>query len=196
MLLYLRLIKLYLTMPYTTAPIEGLWIFEPRLFHDERGYFYESFNARTFEEATGFSRPFVQDNHSFSHYGVLRGLHCQLPPNDQSKLVRVVQGVVYDVALDLRKNSPTYGQYFGIELSSENKKQFFIPTGFAHGFVVLSETAELLYKCDNFYAPSSEAGVIYNDATANIDWLIPPQDIKLSPKDLLLKSIAETGLYF
>jgi dTDP-4-dehydrorhamnose 3,5-epimerase len=183
-------------MPYTPAPIQGLWIFEPRLFADERGYFYESFNARSFAEATGFTRNFVQDNHSYSHYGVLRGLHCQLPPHDQSKLVRVVQGVVYDVALDVRKDSPTYGQYFGIELSAENKKQFFIPTGFAHGFVVLSESAELLYKCDNFYAPSHEAGVIYNDATAHIDWKIPEKDLIVSAKDLLLKSLAETGLSF
>ncbi len=183
-------------MPYKTTPIAGLWIFEPRLFEDERGHFYESFHADNFSIATGFSRPFVQDNHSHSHYGVLRGLHCQLPPHDQNKLVRVVQGRVFDVALDLRKASPTYGQYFGIELSAENKKQFFIPTGFAHGFVVLSDSAELLYKCDNYYAPSTEAGVIYNDATAHIDWKIPAKDFIISAKDLLLKSLQETGLCF
>lgn len=183
-------------MPYITTPIDGLWIFEPRLFEDERGHFYESFNAKNFAEATGFDKAFVQDNHSLSHYGVLRGLHCQLPPNDQSKLIRVVQGVVYDVALDLRKNSPTYGKYFGIELSSDNKKQFFIPTGFAHGFVVLSKTAELLYKCDNYYAPKAEAGVIFNDSTANIDWKIPEKDLIISSKDLILKSLEETKLSF
>lgn len=183
-------------MAYTTTPIAGLWIFEPRLFEDERGHFYESFNAKNFAEATGFARDFVQDNHSLSHYGVLRGLHCQLPPHDQNKLIRVVQGLVYDVALDLRKSSPTYGQYFGVELSSENKKQFFIPTGFAHGFVVLSKTAELLYKCDNYYAPQAEAGVIYNDDTAQIDWRVPTEDLIISPKDLILKTLAETKLSF
>jgi len=183
-------------MPYTTTPIEGLWIFEPRLFNDERGHFYESFNALNFANATGFVGSFVQDNHSHSHYGVLRGLHCQLPPHDQSKLVRVVQGEVYDVALDLRKKSPTYGQYFGLTLSSENKKQFFIPTGFAHGFVVLSEFAELLYKCDNYYAPSTESGVVYNDSVVNIDWKIPHKDLILSGKDLILKTLAETHLGF
>ena len=169
-------------MPYTPAPIEGLWLFEPRIFEDERGHFYESFHARNFAEATGFTRAFVQDNHSQSHYGVLRGLHCQLPPHDQSKLVRVTRGTVYDVALDLRQGSPTYGKYYGVELSAENKKQFFIPTGFAHGFVVLSESAELLYKCDNYYAPSHEAGVIYNDATAAIDWKIPVEKLIISAK--------------
>jgi len=183
-------------MPYTNTLLDGLWIFEPHLLKDERGHFYESFNARNFAKETAFYRPFVQDNHSHSHYGVLRGLHCQLPPHDQNKLIHVVNGTVYDVALDLRKKSPTYGQHFGLILSSENKKQFFIPTGFAHGFIVLSECAEVLYKCDNYYAPSSEAGVIYNDTNINIDWKVPTKDIIASTKDTLLKPLSESNLSF
>ncbi len=183
-------------MPFTEATIKGLYVFEPRLFPDERGYFYESFNLKQFSEATGFVGNFVQDNHSYSTYGVMRGLHLQLPPNAQSKLVRVVAGEVYDVAVDVRKNSATYGQYFGVILSAENKKQFFIPQGFAHGFVVLSESAELLYKCDNYYAPSSESGILYNDIDLNIDWKVPVDKMLVSGKDLILKTLKETPINF
>lgn len=183
-------------MPFTQATIKGLYIFEPRLFPDERGYFYESFNLKQFSEATGFEGNFVQDNHSYSTYGVMRGLHLQLPPNAQSKLIRVVQGEIYDVAVDLRKKSDTYGQYFGVILSSENKKQFFIPQGFAHGFVVLSQTAELLYKCDNYYAPQSESGILYNDEDINIDWKVPAEKMIVSAKDLLLKKLKDTQISF
>ncbi|TAE70057.1 MAG: dTDP-4-dehydrorhamnose 3,5-epimerase [Bacteroidetes bacterium] len=183
-------------MPFVTTPIQGLYVFEPRLFVDERGYFYESFNLKQFSEATGFEGNFVQDNHSYSTYGVMRGLHLQLPPNAQSKLVRVVNGEVYDVAVDVRKKSPTYGQHFGVNLSAENKKQFFIPQGFAHGFVVLSESAELLYKCDNYYAPQSESGLLYNDKDLNIDWKVSADKMLVSGKDLLLKTLKETEINF
>jgi dTDP-4-dehydrorhamnose 3,5-epimerase len=183
-------------MPYIETPIQGLYIFEPHLFHDERGYFYESFNLKQFSEATGFEGNFVQDNHSYSHYGVMRGLHLQLPPHAQSKLVRVVVGEVYDVAVDVRKNSPTYKQYFGIKLSAANQKQFFIPKGFAHGFVVLSEYAELLYKCDEYYAPQAESGILYNDKDLNIDWQIPEDKIIVSKKDLLLKPLNQIDFDF
>ncbi|MCU0444904.1 MAG: dTDP-4-dehydrorhamnose 3,5-epimerase [Microscillaceae bacterium] len=183
-------------MPFQTTEIKGLWIFEPRIFEDERGFFYESYNHRVFCETTGFAGEFVQDNHSYSHYGVMRGLHLQLPPHDQSKLVRVVAGKVYDVAVDLRGGSPTYGKYVGVELSTENKRQFFIPRGFAHGFVVLSESAELLYKCDNYYAPGAESGIIYNDEDINIDWQIPVKDMIISGKDLALKPLKESEIVF
>lgn len=183
-------------MPYQPTPISGLWVFEPRIFTDERGFFYESYNHRNFVEATGFQGRFVQDNHSFSHYGVMRGLHCQLPPHVQAKLVRVIQGNVLDVAVDMRLGSPTYGQHFSIELSHENRKQLFIPKGFLHGFVVLSQTAEVLYKCDHYYAPTAESGVIYNDPDLGIDWKVPASDIIVSGKDALLKSFQEANIKF
>lgn len=183
-------------MPYQQTPIQGLWVFEPRVFRDHRGFFYESFNYRNFVEATGFTGNFVQDNHSLSIKGVMRGLHCQLPPHDQSKLVRTIRGEVLDVAVDIRKGSPTYKQYFSVVLSSENKKQLFIPKGFLHGFVVLSEEAELLYKCDHYYHPGSEAGVIYNDPELGIDWQTDDEEMVISEKDLALKTLAETALNF
>jgi dTDP-4-dehydrorhamnose 3,5-epimerase len=183
-------------MPFQEAEIKGLWVFEPRIFEDERGFFYESYNHQAFCQATGFAGEFVQDNHSYSHYGVMRGLHLQLPPHEQSKLVRVVAGRVYDVAVDLRGGSPTYGKYVGVELSTENKRQFFIPRGFAHGFVVLSDSAELLYKCDNYYAPTAESGIIYNDEGINIDWQIPAEDMIISGKDLALKPLEITKIVF
>ena len=183
-------------MPFYQANIEGLWVFEPRIFEDERGFFYESYNHREFVKATGIDRPFVQDNHSLSKKGVLRGLHFQIPPHDQAKLVRVVQGEVLDVALDIRQNSPSFGQHVAIQLSAENKKQFYIPRGFAHAFVVLSETAELLYKCDNFYAPQFESGVIFNDPALHIDWLTPQEELVVSDKDLKLKLLQDLDSYF
>ena len=162
--------------------IPGVVIIEPRIFEDARGYFFESFNQKEFEEKV---RPihFVQDNESKSSYGVLRGLHFQKGKHAQSKLVRVVRGAVLDVAVDIRKGSPTFGQWVSVELTEDNHRQFFIPRGFAHGFSVLSETAVFQYKCDNFYAPQSEGAIAWNDPALNIDWQIPAEKAVLSPKD-------------
>jgi len=162
-------------------------IIKPRVFEDPRGYFFESFNQNTFEEKTGLSGRFVQDNQSYSSYGVIRGLHAQTGEFAQAKLVRVTKGEVLDVAVDVRPSSPTYGKHIAVRLSAENKLQLYIPRGFVHGFSVLSETAEFLYKCDNFFNKASETGVIYNDTDLNIDWLIPEEDQAVSDKDLLLK---------
>jgi dTDP-4-dehydrorhamnose 3,5-epimerase len=161
-------------------------IIKPRVFEDPRGYFFESFNQSTFEEKTGLSGRFVQDNQSYSSYGVIRGLHAQTGEFAQAKLVRVTKGEVLDVAVDVRPSSPTYGKHIAVRLSAENKLQLYIPRGFVHGFSVLSETAEFLYKCDNFFYKASETGVIYNDTDLNIDWLIPEEDQAISDKDLLL----------
>lgn len=163
--------------------IEGVLILEPRIFGDARGYFFESFNAKEFAEKTGLNVTFVQDNESMSHYGVLRGLHFQKPPFTQSKLVRVVKGRVLDVAVDIRKGSPTYGQHVAVELSEENHRQFFIGKGFAHGFSVLSDEVIFQYKCDDFYAPQSEGAIAWNDPDIAIDWQIPAEKVLLSEKD-------------
>ena len=162
--------------------IEGVFILEPRLFEDARGYFFESFNQREFEEKVG-KTVFVQDNESKSTYGVVRGLHIQKPPYTQSKLVRVVKGAVLDVAVDVRKGSPTFGQHVAVELTGENHRQFFIPKGFLHGFSVLSEEVVFQYKCDNFYAPASEGAVAWDDPDLGIDWRIPADKVILSEKD-------------
>lgn len=162
--------------------IAGVWIIEPKIFNDPRGYFFESYNQKEFNEKIG-RIDFVQDNESFSSYGVLRGLHFQNPPFAQSKLVRVIQGKVLDVAVDIRHGSPTFGKYVSVELSGENHRQFFIPRGFAHGFCVLSETALFQYKCDNFYAPQSEGAIAWNDPDLNIDWRISADKVLLSEKD-------------
>lgn len=162
--------------------IEGVIIVEPRIFKDGRGYFFESFSQREFEEKV-CKTTFVQDNESKSSYGVVRGLHFQKPPFAQSKLVRVIKGVVLDVAVDIRKDSPTFGQYVSVELTGENHRQFFIPRGFAHGFSVLSEEVIFQYKCDNFYSPQSEGAIAWNDPDLNIDWRIPAEKVVLSEKD-------------
>ena len=162
--------------------IEGVIIVEPRIFKDGRGYFFESFSQREFEEKV-CKTTFVQDNESKSSYGVLRGLHFQKPPFAQSKLVRVIKGAVLDVAVDIRKDSPTFGQYVSVELTGENHRQFFIPRGFAHGFSVLSEEVIFQYKCDNFYSPQSEGAIAWNDPDLNIDWRIPAEKVVLSEKD-------------
>ncbi len=169
-------------MKVIDTSIEGAYIIEPRIFSDSRGYFFESYSQKEFDEKIGPIR-FVQDNESYSSYGVLRGLHFQKPPFVQSKLVRVISGRVLDVAVDIRKGSPTYGQHVAVELSGENHRQFFIPRGFAHGFVVLSETALFQYKCDNFYAPQSEGAIAWDDPALAIDWRIPADRILLSEKD-------------
>lgn len=170
-------------MEVIKTKIEGPLIIEPRVFGDNRGYFFESYNAREFAEKVDPSIVFVQDNQSYSTYGVVRGLHFQRPPHAQAKLVRVIQGRVMDVAVDIRKGSPTYGQYVSVELTGENHRQFFIPKGFAHGFVVLSETALFQYKCDNLYELSSEDALAWNDADIAIDWQVPAHLINLSEKD-------------
>lgn len=169
-------------MKVIDTSIEGAYIIEPRIFSDSRGYFFESYSQKEFDEKIGPIR-FVQDNESYSSYGVLRGLHFQKPPFAQSKLVRVISGRVLDVAVDIRMGSPTYGQHVAVELSGENHRQFFIPRGFAHGFVVLSETALFQYKCDNFYAPQSEGAIAWDDPALAIDWRIPADRILLSEKD-------------
>ena len=169
-------------MEIIKANIEGVVIIEPRIFKDDRGYFFESFSQREFEEKV-CKTTFVQDNESKSSYGVLRGLHFQKPPFAQSKLVRVIKGAVLDVAVDIRKGSPTFGQYVSVELTGENHRQFFIPRGFAHGFSVLSEEVIFQYKCDNFYSPQSEGAIAWNDPDLNIDWRIPAEKVVLSEKD-------------
>lgn len=170
-------------MDVIKTAIEGLVIIEPKVFQDARGYFFESFSQREFE-AKVRKINFVQDNESMSSYGVMRGLHFQRPPFAQSKLVRCVKGRVLDVAVDIRKGSPTYGQHVAVELSEENHRQFFVPRGFAHGFVVLSETAVFQYKCDNFYAPEADGGINIKDDTLDIDWQIQIEKAILSEKDL------------
>jgi len=169
-------------MEVIKTDIEGVVIIEPKIFGDSRGYFYESYSQRDFEEKVGRVN-FVQDNQSFSHYGVLRGLHFQNPPYTQSKLVRVIHGKVVDVAVDIRKGSPTYGKYVAVELTGENHRQFFIPKGFAHGFVVLSETALFQYKCDEFYHTEAEGAIMWNDPDLAIEWPVKAEDIELSEKD-------------
>lgn len=166
------------------TPLAGCFIIEPKLFQDDRGYFMESFNEKTFAELTGLKVHFVQDNQSFSTRGVLRGLHYQTGLHAQAKLVRVLSGEVLDVAVDIRPESSTFGQYVSVLLSAENQKQLFVPRGFAHGFLVLSETATFFYKCDNFYNKESEGGIIYNDSSIGIDWQMPKTDLLLSEKDL------------
>ena len=161
--------------------IEGLVIIEPRVFGDSRGYFFESYNTRDFAQVADIT--FVQDNESRSCYGVVRGLHFQTPPFAQSKLVRVVEGRVLDVAVDIRRNSPTYGQHVAIDLTADNHRQLFLPQGMAHGFAVLSETAVFQYKCDNLYHPESEGAIAWNDPTLAIDWHLPAADVILSDKD-------------
>lgn len=169
-------------MKITTTAIEGVVILEPEVFGDERGYFFESFSQREFEEKV-CKTTFVQDNESSSRYGVLRGLHFQKPPHAQAKLVRVVKGKVLDIAVDIRKGSPTFGHHVSIELSGENKRQLFIPRGFAHGFAVLSDEVVFQYKCDRYYVPHSEGGILWNDPALGIDWKLPEEDVILSEKD-------------
>jgi dTDP-4-dehydrorhamnose 3,5-epimerase len=177
-------------MPFDTTNIYGLLVFEPRVFADSRGHFFESYNENIFKDQ-GIDMKFVQDNQSQSSYGVIRGLHYQLPPYAQAKLVRVLHGKILDVAVDIRKGSPTYGHVFSIELSAENKKQLFIPAGFAHGFSVLSETAEVMYKCNAFYNKESDAGISYNDPALKIDWKVPADKVIVSDKDKSLPPLAE-----
>ncbi len=176
-------------MNFIPTKLKGCFVLEPKIFKDERGYFVESYNKSSFDAGIQQHINFVQDNQSFSAKGVLRGLHYQTGNHAQAKLVRVLQGEVLDVAVDLRPNSDTYGQYESILLSGENHKQFFVPRGFAHGFLVISETATFFYKCDNFYNKESEGGIIYNDETININWQFPNTDLLVSEKDQFLPTL-------
>lgn len=182
-------------MEIIETPIKDLIIIKPRVFADTRGFFFESYNEIKYNEA-GINIKFCQDNQSKSTYGVIRGLHYQLNPNSQSKLVSVVQGSVWDVAVDLRKDSPTFGKWYGVELTEENHLQFLIPQGFAHGFSVLSETAVFTYKCDDFYSPTLERGIMYNDLDLNIDWKVPADKAIISEKDLKHPNFKNAELNF
>ena len=175
-------VRATVNMEVIKTDIEGVVIIEPRIFNDARGYFFESFSQREFEEKVRRVN-FVQDNESMSAYGVMRGLHFQLPPFTQSKLVRCVKGRVLDVAVDIRKGSPTFGKHVAVELSEDNHRQFFVPRGFAHGFAVLSDVAVFQYKCDNFYAPQADSGISICDTSLGIDWIIPADKVILSEKD-------------
>ncbi len=182
-------------MEVIKTEIDGVVIIEPRIFKDDRGYFYESFSQREFEEKV-CRTTFVQDNQSKSSYGVVRGLHFQKPPYTQSKLVRCIKGAVLDVAVDIRKGSPTFGKYVAVELTEDNHRQFFVPRGFAHGFAVLSDEAIFQYKCDSFYNKESEGTVAWNDPELAIDWRIPADKVVLSEKDKLSKNIADAEYLF
>jgi dTDP-4-dehydrorhamnose 3,5-epimerase len=182
-------------MNYIQAAIEGVWIIEPKVFNDQRGYFFEAWKQAEFDEHIGRHVSFIQDNESKSSYGVLRGLHYQKGEFSQAKLVRVIKGCVLDVAVDIRKSSSTFGKYVAVELSEENKRQFFIPRGFAHGFLVLSDEAVFTYKVDNVYAPQVEASIRWNDETIGIDWPIDAKDVLTSEKDLKACSIQEAELF-
>lgn len=182
-------------MPLISTPIEGLFVVEPQVFNDSRGFFFESYNKKVFKEA-GIDAEFVQDNQSKSVYGVIRGLHYQAPPFAQAKLVSVNIGSVLDVVVDVRVGSPTYGKSFSVNLSADNKKQLFIPRGFAHGFSVLSETAVFFYKCDNYYSKPHERGIAYNDSQLNIDWQIPDDKSIISDKDMVLPQFSAIGQDF
>nr|MBP7471678.1 dTDP-4-dehydrorhamnose 3,5-epimerase [Prevotella sp.] len=171
-------------MEYKETEIKGVWILEPKVFNDQRGYFFESWKQADFDSHIGHHVEFIQDNESKSSYGVLRGLHYQKGEYSQAKLVRVIRGKVLDVAVDIRKSSPTFGKYVMVELSETNKRQFFIPRGFAHGFLVLSDEAIFTYKVDNVYAPQSEASIKWNDETVNVQWPIDQKDVLTSEKDL------------
>ncbi|MFV0565523.1 MAG: dTDP-4-dehydrorhamnose 3,5-epimerase [Flavobacteriaceae bacterium] len=178
-------------MNIVETKLKGCFILEPTVFKDERGYFFESFNQEKFNKAIGQNVTFVQDNESFSSKGVLRGLHYQIGEYAQAKLVRVVKGKVLDVVVDIRKESSTFGHHVSVELSEDNKKQLFLPRGFAHGFIVLSDTTIFNYKCDNFYKRVSEGGIIYNDPDLNIDWKLKKEEFIVSDKDLILPKLSE-----
>ncbi len=182
-------------MKITSTKFEGLFILEPIVIEDNRGYFMESYNHKKLSEY-GIDYKFVQDNQSKSNYGVLRGLHFQKPPYAQTKLIRAISGKILDVVVDIRKSSNTYGEYFSLELSGDNKKQLLVPKGFAHGFVVLSDTAEILYKCDDFYNKESEGGLMFDDVAFKIDWRIQHEKILLSEKDREYISFAQFNTQF
>ena len=178
-------------MKIEESPLKGSFVIQPKVFEDHRGYFLESFNQRLLDDALGYSPQFVQDNQSKSKYGVLRGLHLQLGEYAQAKLVRAIAGDILDIIVDVRPNSPQFGEHYSLVLSADNKKQLFIPRGFAHGFAVLTETATIHYKADNYYNNKAESGLLYNDPELNIDWKIPIEKIFTSEKDLLLPTLSQ-----
>ena len=182
-------------MQIEATDFAGLYVITPRVFNDERGFFFESYNDAVFKNKHGMDFTWVQDNQSHSKYGVIRGLHMQKAPHAQTKLIRVLQGEILDVVVDMRKSEKTFGKVFSIQLSAENKKQLFIPKGFIHGFSVLSETADVLYKIDDFYEKSAEVGVIYNDTTLNIDWKVPLNKQIVSEKDLVLPAFGDAAYF-
>ncbi|MCQ2206746.1 MAG: dTDP-4-dehydrorhamnose 3,5-epimerase [Paludibacteraceae bacterium] len=182
-------------MEFIEQKIKGVWVIEPKVFGDARGYFFESFRQEEFDKHIGHHVEFIQDNESKSSYGVLRGLHYQKGEFAQAKLVRVVKGAVLDVAVDIRKSSPTFGQYVAVELTEDNKKQLYIPRGFAHGFVVKSEEAVFCYKVDNVYAPQAEAGIVYNDPTINVEWGVPAEKVLLSAKDTVSPKLLDAEVF-
>ena len=182
-------------MKIEESTVSGLKIIYPKVFEDDRGYFFESYNQKIYN-SSGLNQNWIQDNQSKSEFGVIRGLHYQLNPFSQAKLIRVLQGSIFDVALDIRKESPTFGQWFGLEINEENKIQFLIPEGFAHGFSVLSKETVVLYKCNQFYHPEAERGISYKDSLLNIDWQIPDEKILISTKDLELPNILEAEMNF
>jgi len=182
-------------MHITQTTIPGVLLIQPKVFEDSRGYFFESYSQKNFSDHN-LSFDWVQDNQSSSSYGVIRGLHYQLNPFAQTKLVRVFRGTILDVVVDIRKGSPHYGKVFSVELSAENKTQILVPKGFAHGFSVLSERAEVLYKCDNYYNKASEAGIIYNDPSLAIDWKVPAEKALVSEKDLILPGLSDVKTNF
>jgi dTDP-4-dehydrorhamnose 3,5-epimerase len=177
---------------FVKQKIPEVILIKPTTYGDDRGYFVETFRQDLFEKSVGYQTNFTQDNESKSIKGVLRGLHYQLPPYTQAKLVRVIEGVVLDVAVDIRTSSPTFGQYVAVKLTGKNKHQLFVPHGFAHGFVVLSDSAIFAYKVDNYYAPEHDRGIIFNDAELNIDWHLPEKELKLSEKDLQLPGFSQS----
>jgi len=181
-------------MNFIETKLSGCFILEPTVFNDERGYFLESYNKERFNKGIGKTVHFVQDNQSFSIKGVIRAMHYQIGDHAQAKLVRVLSGTVLDVAVDLRKESPTFGEHVAIELSHNNKRQLYIPRGFGHGFAVLSDTAEFFYKCDNYYNKEAEGGIVFNDPALNIDWKISQNEIKVSAKDLILPTLEKASL--
>ena len=183
-------------MQFVRTKIEDVVIIEPKVHGDDRGYFVETFRADKLEEFLGFKLNFGQDNESKSSKGVLRGLHYQLPPHAQTKLVRVIQGRVLDVAVDIRRNSPTFGQHVAVELSAENKKQLLVPRGFAHGFVVLEDDTIFAYKVDNYYSPECDRGIAFDDKSLNIDWILKKEELKLSDKDTKQPKLNETNDLF
>lgn len=182
-------------MKFSRTSIHDVVVCEPEIYGDDRGYFFESFRHDKLQDFLGFNINFCQDNESQSNYGVLRGLHYQMPPYAQTKLVRVIKGKVLDVAVDIRKESPTFGQHVAVELTEENKKQLFVPRGFAHGFVVLSDEALFAYKVDNYYSKERERGIAFNDPKLNIDWKIDKSNLQLSPKDLIQPSFEEAEYF-
>lgn len=182
-------------MTFTRTAIPDVIIIDPKVHGDDRGYFVETFRADKLEAFLGYTLPFCQDNESKSSYGVLRGLHYQLPPYAQSKLVRVIEGEVLDVAVDIRHGSPTFGHHVAVRLSGENKRQLLIPRGFAHGFVVLSETCTFAYKVDNYYSPECDRGMAFNDSALNIDWIVPHEKLQLSAKDTKQPLLSQADLF-